>query len=137
MSLPELPQFAASVLKHALSDDRVLGGTCAILYALDQRHGLIESGIKPIEAPDLADAVVRGKLLLALSETPRTGLCYLSVFHVATGDTVGLQVDVRGETPRVASFGAPLGSRAGRPDATGDLWALNAAAAEALHSAPY
>lgn len=132
MSLPTLAELAASALAHALRDDRVLAGDRAVLYALDEHHGLVEGGVKPLEHDDLEQAVIKGKLLLALSETPRTALCYLSVFHVETGDTVGLQIDARAEGPRVASFGAPLGAKDGRPEATGDLWALNPAAAEAL-----
>ena len=132
MSLPTLPEFAASVLHHALRDDRVLGGKCAVLYALDVHHGLVNSGVKPIEHEELEQAVIEGKLLLALSETPRTALCYLSVLPGPKGDKVGLQIDARGELPRVASFGVPLGARDGRPDAEGELWGLNPAARDEL-----
>lgn len=133
MSLPDLAALAASVLAHAVRDDGVLGGEHAMLYALDVGNGGVQSGTRIVDEAELELAVVRGKLLLALSETPRTALCYLSVLPDPEGrPIVGLQIDARAEGPRVASFGVPLGSRDGRPVPSGELWALNAAASAVL-----
>lgn len=129
--MPSLPDLVASVLAHASRDEGVLGGDRALLYALDDKDGTVQGGTRFLEHPDLAQAVVEGKLLLALSETPRTALCYLSVLH-GPRETVGLQVDCRAEGAAVASFGAPLGVDKDRPALAGELWGLNEAAREAL-----
>ncbi len=132
MSLPSLPELAASVVRHALKHDGVLGGDCAMLYALDDATGVVQSGSQILQNRDLEQAVIEGKLMLALSETPRTALCYLSVIPGPSGDKVGLHIDARAEGPAVSSFGVPLGARGARPEAEGELWALNAAARAAL-----
>ena len=132
MTLPPLAEFAGSVVQHALRCDGVLGGDRAMLYALDEIDDSVRGGTRLLESPDLQGAVVEGKLLLALSETPRTALCYLSILRGPNGEKVGLQIDARAEGPTVASFGVPLGAREGRPAAEGEMWALNAAARSAL-----
>jgi hypothetical protein len=125
-NLPSLPELAASALQRALSMEPVVGGDRALLLGLAVEGDQVRPGLKLLDSEPLEKAVGEGRLLLVLSETERTALVYLALIRQGDETTVGLQIDCRAsDSPKIASFGAPLGMKDGRPTPTGELWALN------------
>ena len=135
--LPTLPELAASALQRALSMDPVMGGDRALFLALAVQGDQVKPGLRLLDSEPLEKAVGEGRLLLVLSETERTALVYLALIRQGEDSTVGLQIDCRAsDSPHIASFGAPLAVKDGRPAPTGELWALNSIAELLLTCGP-